>query len=256
MRTYAVPVKDLAPEDVTVRGSDRDLLPTLNARVSDGGEFLGLAFTPTSGKACDEPMVALELRHPLGRLLMNSMSGCSSSSRHELFAQSVASGACAAEAYRQAGYSARGHAAEVNASKLLRKTEVSQRIAELQKENAERSLLTRDKALRILADVARGGTAAAVRERIRAIEILAKMNGWLAAVKTENKVSADDPLSQLLKRIRQREEQFSIRRGLHEQDRQSPPTPRLRRTDNHSSAEPGLDCAQQSYCPSQRTCAA
>lgn len=51
--------------------------------------------------------------------------------RHELFAQGIAKGLPASQAYIQAGYKARGNAAESSASKLLRNPKVSQRIAEI-----------------------------------------------------------------------------------------------------------------------------
>ena len=58
-------------------------------------------------------------------------------SRHELFALGVASGMPASRAYQRAGYAARNNAAEVNASRLLRKAQVTARVEELLREVAK-----------------------------------------------------------------------------------------------------------------------
>ncbi len=70
------------------------------------------------------------------------MMGILSNARHERFAQNIAKGMNATEAYREAGYTAKGNAAEVNASKLLRHAKVRARIAELQNKAAERTIKT------------------------------------------------------------------------------------------------------------------
>ena len=68
--------------------------------------------------------------------------------RHELFALAVASGMPASQAYQAAGYSARGDSAKVNASRLLRKAQVRDRVDQLMAEAAKefpvtKALLTR-----------------------------------------------------------------------------------------------------------------
>ena len=64
-----------------------------------------------------------------------------SNPRHERFAQLVATGQSAAEAYR-AVYGAKGKAAENSGSRLLGNVGVSARIAELQQKAAEKAVLT------------------------------------------------------------------------------------------------------------------
>lgn len=85
--------------------------------------------------------------------------------RHELFAQAVAKGASATAAYREAGYEASGHAAESNASRLLRKAEVAGRVAELQGRAAEKAVLTRQWVLeRLVENANRAMQATAVKD--------------------------------------------------------------------------------------------
>lgn len=59
--------------------------------------------------------------------------------RHELFAQALAKGGNATSAYKDAGYSAQGNAAESAASRLLSDVKVQQRVAELQERAAVRA---------------------------------------------------------------------------------------------------------------------
>jgi len=63
--------------------------------------------------------------------------------RHELFAQAIASGNSGSKAYVQAGYDAKGNAAEVNASRLLRNAQVEARIAQLRGEAAKAAQVDR-----------------------------------------------------------------------------------------------------------------
>lgn len=60
----------------------------------------------------------------------------------------------ATAAYRRAGYSARGNAAEVNAARLLRNAQVSAAIAEAMKERSERTMISADRVLKELARIA------------------------------------------------------------------------------------------------------
>jgi phage terminase small subunit len=63
--------------------------------------------------------------------------------RHERFAQEVAAGKSASEAYQNAGYDAKGNSAEAAASRLLRNVKVADRVSELQERVAEGIVLTR-----------------------------------------------------------------------------------------------------------------
>jgi hypothetical protein len=70
------------------------------------------------------------------------------SPKHELFAQNIATapktGMSIAQAYIASGYAAREHAAESNASRLLKKAEVQARIAELVAPAARKTRATVD----------------------------------------------------------------------------------------------------------------
>lgn len=56
-------------------------------------------------------------------------------------------------AYQRAGFKATGHSAEVNAEKLLRKTEVKNEVARLEAEVAERAAVTATEVVRHAADM-------------------------------------------------------------------------------------------------------
>ena len=64
--------------------------------------------------------------------------------KQETFVRKVAEGMAASRAYREAGYTATAHAAEVMASKTLRNDEVAARLAELRTEQAKRHEVTID----------------------------------------------------------------------------------------------------------------
>ena len=64
--------------------------------------------------------------------------------KQETFVRKVAEGMPASRAYREAGYTATAHAAEVMASKTLRNAEVAARLAELRAEQAKRHEVTID----------------------------------------------------------------------------------------------------------------
>jgi hypothetical protein len=68
--------------------------------------------------------------------------------RHELFAQAVASGKSATEAYRQRG--ANGKNADVQAAKLVVKSSIRERVAELKEAQSQKSELSAIKALSVL----------------------------------------------------------------------------------------------------------
>ena len=64
--------------------------------------------------------------------------------RHERFAQNLAKGMSATEAYKEAGYKSIGHAAEANGARLMRNDKVKARIAELQGSTAKQITDIRD----------------------------------------------------------------------------------------------------------------
>lgn len=80
--------------------------------------------------------------------------------KHELFAQAIAKGASQREAYRKAGYTASGAAADVNACKLLSDTKVSDRVKEIQATAANRVSITLESWIEEGADLMRKALAA------------------------------------------------------------------------------------------------
>ena len=71
--------------------------------------------------------------------------------RHESFAQAVASGKSASEAYRQSG--ATGKNADVHAARLMVNDGISKRVAELKAAQAQKSELSRDQLREFLTEV-------------------------------------------------------------------------------------------------------
>lgn len=70
------------------------------------------------------------------------MPGPLKNARHEKFAQELAKGESASSAYKQAGYSTAGNAAEACASRLLRDAKVAARLGELKARAAEKAVVT------------------------------------------------------------------------------------------------------------------
>ena len=136
--------------------------------------------------------------------------------RHERFAQNIAKGMSATQAYIQAGYKARGNSAEVNASRLLRNAQVHERIAELAKRAEREAIADAQEIQAFFTEVMRGRAAkdgsnltddhvtkvgdvvpfrVAYRERIRAAELLARARG----VFTPGGADSDTGMSELEK---------------------------------------------------------
>ena len=98
--------------------------------------------------------------------------------RWELFAQAIANGKTAKEAYCEV-YKCKGenNTARVGGAKLLAKALVRARVDWLQKQNSRVAALGREETLRILADIARNSEID-TRARIQAIQENNRMNGW------------------------------------------------------------------------------
>jgi len=71
----------------------------------------------------------------------------SSKDRHERFCQEYLVDLNQVRAYKAAGYRARGHSAEVSASRLLKQPKITKRIAELQHQRELRTQITSDAVL-------------------------------------------------------------------------------------------------------------
>lgn len=85
--------------------------------------------------------------------------------RHERFAQEVAKGKTATEAYRIAGYEAAGEAARVNASRLLTSATVEARVHELLSAGARRAEVTVERVIREYARIGFADIRKAVKWR-------------------------------------------------------------------------------------------
>lgn len=143
--------------------------------------------------------------------------------RQRRFAELVVSGRPAGRAYEEAGYSARGHAADVEGSKFLTKPEIAAYIAQLRAESAKDARLSKAQVIAFLCDViatpigevtpdsrlaqeyeapseSRGGRIK-MPGKIPAVQELAKLCGWYAPEKVEVKA---DSLAELIREIRSR----------------------------------------------------
>ena len=138
--------------------------------------------------------------------------------RHERFAQAVASGKSASEAYRQSG--ANGKNADVHAARLMVNDGICKRVAELKAAQSQKSELSRDQAREFLTEViltpagrvdehsrlcqsykvTSEGREIRMPDKLRAIELLAKLCGWNEPDKY--KLGADDELMELLSQLR------------------------------------------------------
>jgi phage terminase small subunit len=116
--------------------------------------------------------------------------------RHEKFARGVANGLTISEAYRQAGFSANG--AGPSGDRLLKNASVSARVDELRAKNAEKSKITSEKFVSVLADCFTG-KAELRSDQLKAGEMLAKVCGWNEPEKVSVTV---DGLDELLSQIR------------------------------------------------------
>lgn len=121
------------------------------------------------------------------------MMGVLSNARHERFAQGIAAGKPASQAYIEAGYRASGNSAEAAASRLLSGVKVTARVAELMGRVAEGVVLTRQWVIeRLIENVNRAMQVEAVKDTTgkltgeyrydggvanRALELLGKEQG-------------------------------------------------------------------------------
>lgn len=84
-------------------------------------------------------------------------------------------------AYRRAGYKAKGHAAEVNASKLLSNTEVAEAVRAGQIDRTQRTEITQDYVLALLREeAARKGKGSSPSARVAAAKLLGQHIGMWA----------------------------------------------------------------------------
>lgn len=114
--------------------------------------------------------------------------------RHERFAQGIAQGLPATDAYIKAGYKARGKSAGNAASRLLENVGIQKRLAEIAAELESRAIATAEEIQKFLTSVMRGEVTeqlltrdgdlvtaqANVRDRTKAAELLGRAQGVFA----------------------------------------------------------------------------
>jgi phage terminase small subunit len=112
--------------------------------------------------------------------------------RRRAFAEHVAAGMSATEAYIRAGYNSKGHAAESAASTLLRNVEVQEIIRSAAEKASKGRIITAQRRREILSEIAEGVTAAVAKgpmgetsrgplqsERVAAIKHLDELDGLI-----------------------------------------------------------------------------
>jgi len=106
----------------------------------------------------------------------------------------------ATQAYIRAGYSAKSNnIARVESSKLLTKPNIQQKIAELQKEQSERTKISADNVINELQKIAFAETEISGKEKMKALELLGKHLGMFEKSNIEiNIEEKPDPLSESL----------------------------------------------------------
>jgi hypothetical protein len=139
-------------------------------------------------------------------------------SRQELFAQLVASGHSATDAYRRAGYAHR--AAETCGPRLLGNARVAARVRELQARQSHKAEMSRDEMRRYLVEVlltpcgnvgpghrlcvrhkaTDNGVEVWMPDKLRAAELLIRLCGWAEPERIN--LDAGDGLAALISRIR------------------------------------------------------
>ena len=136
--------------------------------------------------------------------------------RHELFAQAVASGNSASEAYRQSG--ATGKNADVHAGRLMVNDGICKRISEIREEQAAKCEMTKDQFRQFLVSVmvakpedanfqnplcelamTKAGPAAVFPSKLAAAAQLAKLTGWNEGEKVN--IEAGDTLTAVPRQI-------------------------------------------------------
>lgn len=125
--------------------------------------------------------------------------------KHELFAQGIAKGLAASQAYKSAGYTASGNAADACASRLLTDAKVQARVADLQSRVVTDILLTREWVIEQLIDnvrQAKGGDKLDGPTANKALELLGKELGMFIERKEVGKPGEFDNMTVEQKRER------------------------------------------------------
>jgi hypothetical protein len=141
--------------------------------------------------------------------------------KHEQFAQLCATGLSRAESYRRVAGERAGKNSDANSDDWLNARGVRERVQELQERNAERSEITREEAMRWLADLIRtpigsvgkdsalvqayeedseGKVKVRLADKIAGLQTLCRMTGWNEP--DQVRLSGTDTLSAYLLELR------------------------------------------------------
>lgn len=115
--------------------------------------------------------------------------------RHEQFAQHFVRTNNASEAYRFAGYAAKD--ADVSGHKLLVKTSIAQRIAEIRRDLSRKSKLTKEVAIEDLTAMAQHGESDSIK-----LQAYSQIGKWLGWDQPTRVVVSTDPLLAYMQEIR------------------------------------------------------
>jgi phage terminase small subunit len=124
--------------------------------------------------------------------------------RREKFAQGMARDLPATQAYMEAGYRARSHSAEANASRLWKDIDVAARVDELRRAESElimeKSAISKADLIAELrpiafADMSLDNDGLKWREKLKAIDTIAKLSGMLIERKEVGAPGAFDKMS-------------------------------------------------------------
>jgi hypothetical protein len=142
-------------------------------------------------------------------------------SRHEKFAQCVASGLTGSEAYRQVAGATAGKNADVLAARWMDSPGVRERVAELKEANSRKAALSREQTIAWLCDVINASAARVdldsplvqsaefvdgkpvrirIPDKIAAVKELVRVCGWAKPDRLE--LSATDTLADFINSIR------------------------------------------------------
>lgn len=138
--------------------------------------------------------------------------------RHERFAQAIASGATAVEAHKKAKY--RGVKNRQNASEILSKPDVVQRIKELQEATAARAEVTQDT---LLAECDTALTWATADKDVQGAIAVIRMKAQLTGLIVRERDNSRQPIADVpdaavtdeLARLRREREANEKKQGLH-----------------------------------------
>ena len=118
--------------------------------------------------------------------------------RHERFAQLLAQGMSAAEAYVEAGYKVSDAVARANASRLLTNANVKQRVLEIQQIVLDGAVAQKEDILRILYDLAstpKGDEWVRASDKRAAAVDYARLRGWVIERTEQGNVGEFENLS-------------------------------------------------------------